>query len=194
MIKSKVFGPEEVQFIVDNIKGRRTKDLQILVNQTFNKNYTFNQVEGFKSRNNLKNGLDSKGQTPWNKGKAGWSPKGSERTRFQKGQVSVNHRPVGSERKQADGYTMVKVEEPSTWELKHRLIYEECHGEKLSKDDVIVFVDGDKNNFDIKNLRKIKRGALAIWNHEYADRRSFESDDPTLAVAQLKHMVGEKRG
>jgi len=36
----------------------------------------------------------------------------------------------------------------------HRIIYEQHHG-KLKDEDIIIFMDGDKRNFNIENLVKI---------------------------------------
>lgn len=64
-----------------------------------------------------------KGQTPPNKGKR-MSPETYSRvapTMFRKGNVPANHRPVGSERVNMDGYVEIKVAEPNKWKHKHRV-------------------------------------------------------------------------
>ena len=43
-------------------------------------------------------------------------------TRFKKGHVPKNHKPVGYERITRDGYIEVKTAEPNVFELKHRLV------------------------------------------------------------------------
>lgn len=71
-----------------------------------------------------------KGHIPDNKGKkvsqetyAKCKP-----TMFKKGHLPHNHRDVGSERINVDGYIEVKVAEPSTWMVKHRMIWEQANG------------------------------------------------------------------
>lgn len=39
--------------------------------------------------------------------------------------------------------------------VKHRHIYETYHNVKLTSEDIILFLDGDKTNFNIENLYKI---------------------------------------
>ena len=71
-----------------------------------------------------------KGSIPPNKGKK-MSPEIYEKvkeTMFKKGNSPVNHREVGSERINVDGYIEIKVAEPNMWRLKHRLIWEQHNG------------------------------------------------------------------
>ena len=71
-----------------------------------------------------------KGSIPPNKGKK-MSPEIYEKvkeTMFKKGNSPVNHREVGSERINVDGYIEIKVAEPNRWRLKHRLIWEQHNG------------------------------------------------------------------
>ena len=195
-IKSRIFNDEQVLYIIDHLPGRTRKSLLNDLNNRFNETFTHNQLDGFISRNKLKSGVDGtfkKGSIPWNKEKKGWCAKGTEKTWFKKGRRSENYRPVGSERVDAYGYVEVKVSH-DTWDKKHRVLWEEYHGTKVKEGEVVAFVDGDKSNLAIENLRKIDRGTLAIWNHNYNHLKNQKADDPTLALSQLKHMVGEKRG
>ena len=71
-----------------------------------------------------------KGSIPPNKGKK-MSPEIYEKvkeTMFKKGNSPVNHREVGSERINVDGYIETKVAEPNVWRLKHRIIWEQHNG------------------------------------------------------------------
>ena len=71
-----------------------------------------------------------KGSIHPNKGKK-MSPEIYEKvkeTMFKKGNSPVNHREVGSERINVDGYIEIKVAEPNRWRLKHRLIWEQHNG------------------------------------------------------------------
>lgn len=44
----------------------------------------------------------------------------------------------------------IKVDE-NTWKRKHVYIYEQVHG-SIPKGSCIIFLDGDRENFDIDNL------------------------------------------
>lgn len=105
-----------------------------------------------------------KGNVPVNKGK----PISDEMrqllrpTMFKPGNVPANHRPVGSERT-LDGYVYIKTAEPNKWEVKHRWLWEQHHG-KLDAKQVVKFIDGDKNNITLSNLRLTDRKGNMIDN------------------------------
>lgn len=133
-------------------------------------------------------GQFKKGSVPWNKGLKGYM--GANRTSFKKGNTPPQHRQVGSERVSKDGYTYVKVAEPSLWKLKHRYIYEQHHGE-IDKNVIISFADGDKQNFNIDNLILMTRSENVQMNQ---DKRYSENADITktnLTVVKIKNKVKE---
>ena len=96
-----------------------------------------------------------KGHKPWNKGMKGLDIGGKE-TRFKKGDKPANHKEVGSERIDEEGYTYIKIAEHTRWVLKHRHIYEQQHG-KLEPHMIVIFRDKNISNFDIENLEAITK-------------------------------------
>ncbi len=96
-----------------------------------------------------------KGHKPWNKGIKGIQIGGTE-SQFKKGHVPANHKEVGSERIDEDGYTYIKIEEHTRWVLKHRHIYEQHHG-KLEPHMIVTFRDKNISNFEIENLEAITK-------------------------------------
>lgn len=68
---------------------------------------------------------------------------------------------IGTERIKPDGMIQVKIS-PRKWEYKQRYIYEQYYGVKLTSDDYIIFLDQDRTNFDINNLRRISRRESSI--------------------------------
>lgn len=100
----------------------------------------------------------SKGHIPPNKGKK-VSPKVYEKmsvTMFKKGHTPVNHREVGSERINVDGYIEIKVAEPNRWKLKHRIIWEQVNGE-IPKGYNVQFKNHNPQDCRIENLYLICR-------------------------------------
>lgn len=63
-----------------------------------------------------------------------------------------NKAPIGHERKAVDGYWWVKVADPNIFKLKHRILWEQHHG-PIPAGIEITFIDGDKDNITIGNLR-----------------------------------------
>lgn len=174
---------EHYEYIKKRIKGTQRKEMHRMFNERFGVNVRYPQFEGFLKRRNLKNGLDfrkKKGYIPWNKGMTGLQIGGKE-TQFKKGQPPINYRPVGSERTcPIDGYVYVKVEDPSTWQLKHVVEYEKHYGE-VPKNHVVTFADGNNQNLNLDNLLLMTRSELAQMN-----KRSLMSSDPELTKTSLE--------
>ena len=187
---------EMKQFILDNYKGRYNQELADLFNQKFNTNITSRTIKSYKANNKLNSGLTGKfrkGQTPHNKGKK--MPKEVyekvKHTMFAKGNVPPNHRPVGSERISKDGYIEVKVAEPNKWRLKQRVVYEETKG-KIPEGCPIIFLDGNKRNFDSDNLRCITRSELLYLNCNGLNN-SNEITETGILMARLDRAKNKKK-
>lgn len=92
----------------------------------------------------------------------------TKKTRFKKGDIPKNHKPIGYERITKDGYIEVKTTEPNVFELKHRLIWTKHNG-AIPTDCVIRFRDGNKLNVDISNLYLVSKSENMISNtiHRY---------------------------
>jgi len=60
---------------------------------------------------------------------------------------------IGAERMTKDGI-LIKVAQPNVWRRKSRVMYEKYHNCKLSDDDYILFLNGDRNDFSKENLFK----------------------------------------
>ena len=183
------------QFILDNYKERYNQELADLFNQKFNTNITSRMIKSYKANNKLNSGLTGKfrkGQTPHNKGKK--MPKEVyekvKHTMFAKGNVPPNHRPVGSERI-SDGYIEVKVAEPNKWRLKQRVVYEEAKG-KIPEGCTIIFLDGNKQNCNIDNLRCITRSELLYLNCNGLNN-SNEITETGILMARLDITKNKKK-
>lgn len=78
--------------------------------------------------------------------------------------------PIGSFRKNSCGYTMIKVSNKGKtaerWRPYHRYLWEKHYGRKLPKGMILIFLDGNKNNFNIKNIAAITRAeSLYLTDH-----------------------------
>lgn len=122
-----------------------------------------------------------KGLAGWNKGKKQTEYMDQETiertkaTRFKKGIVPHNIKPIGHERITKDGYIEIKVRESKTdsknknFELKHRLVWEQHHGEIPEGMNVEFVAGADRLNFTIEDL--ILRTKVENM------KKNFESDD-----------------
>ena len=129
------------------------------------------------------------GQISWNKGKRMAPNENSRRTQFKPGNMPQMWKPVGTETVRSDGYTWVKIAEPRTWKEKHRLIWEAAHG-PIPKGYAVIFMDQDRSNFSLENLRLINRKYLSIVNKSCLLSHSAELTETGLIVAELKARTG----
>ena len=94
------------------------------------------------------------------------------------------NKPIGSERVKPDGMIQVKVAKDK-WEYKQRLIYEKYHNVKLNSDDYIIFLDQDRTNFDINNLKRISRHESSILSNQQLFSHNPDVTDVGIQVAKL---------
>lgn len=188
-----IWSDEEKAYLKEITPGRHYKEIHELMNKKFEYEFTLRQVTTAIKRYGLKTGFTGqfpKGNIPVNKGMKGLT--GANKTSFKKGERPVNHKPVGSERVDADGYTLIKVAEPSTWKHKHRVIYEDKHG-KIPKRSAVIFLDGNRSNFDIENLALVNRKKLLVLNKEGLIKNDAELTNAGLNVAELLIKTKEMR-
>ena len=176
------------QFILDNYKGVSNAELTKRFNSKFGTKVSLGQMKSYKGNHGLNSGLTGKfekGHIPQNKGKkmSAEMYEKAKHTMFKKDHVPLNHRPVGSERVNVDGYIEVKIKEPNIWELKHRLVWERVNG-AIPKEEGIIFLDGNKLNCDIDNLRCVTRAELLYLNR-YGLNNAGEVTDTGILMAKL---------
>jgi len=132
-------------------------------------------------------GQFKKGLIPHNKGKK-LSQETKEKlkpTMFKRGNRPHNAQPVGTETKDKDGYVWVKIAEPSEWKLKHHIAY----GEPVPTGHKVIFLDGNKYNFERGNLQLVS-------NAELMNRNTMRRYPPELVrllktLNKLKKRVAE---
>ena len=154
---------EMKQFIGDNYYGITTADLTDRLNEHFGTQINWTAVAGYKKRNNLSNGIDA---------------------RFKKGHCPKNHRPVGSERINVDGYIEIKVAEPNVWKLKHRVVWEKVNG-PIPENHALKFLDGNPLNCVVENLKLITRSELLIMSRYHLFSKDVEMNDAASNLARL---------
>ena len=104
---------------------------------------------------------------------------------------SVTASPIGSER-WTGGYLYVKVADNplaknfttadirKNWVAKHRLVWESAYG-KIPKGGIVVFLDGDRSNFDLNNLYCTNKKITTVMI-----RNNWFSGNPELTLTAIK--------
>lgn len=182
---------EVIQFMIENYKGKDNIELAELLNNKFNLNTNADRVSNVKANLKRRKGIDittginrggyKKGHIPANKGTKGLT--GANKTSFKKGNIPYNHKEIGSERITKDGYIMIKVRDGclnKNWELKHRWLYEKEYGE-IPEGYNLIFLDGNKQNLDLDNLKLVSKSEdLIMNNHNLFSTDSAITDTGTL--------------
>lgn len=192
---SKQYPREIKKYIYSNYKGVGNKEMAERLNKIFGTAYTTKQLNAYYKNHKLNSGLTGrfkKGHVPANKGRKGYCPPGCEKGWFKKGRTPLNHKPVGSERKAVDGYILIKTAEPNVWKPKHKVIWEKEHG-SIPKSHVLIFLDGDKENICLENLKLVTKAESLIMNREGLRSEEAEYTKTAALIAKVKAAGYEKR-
>lgn len=194
-VKGQIWTEEEKEYLKKIVKGKHHEEITELMSKKFKVNFTISQISAAIKRYNLNTGLTGqfqKGEIPHNKGQKGIYAKGCEKTWFKKGNRPKNYKPVGSERLTKDGYVMVKIADPNKWRLKSIIVWEKAHEKKVPKNHVIVFADGNTQNFELDNLLLVTRAELALLNkYKYIKKGSAEITKTALNLVKLEKKINE---
>lgn len=175
---------EEHKFLRDFIPEHSYKEIAEAFNKKFGECMTIKKVKSYVGNHRLNTGRTGrfeKGHIPANKGTHPHTVGRMAETQYKKGNLPHNTKPVGYERISKDGYVEVKIAmRPShpnkndNFVPKHRLIWEEHHG-TIPKGSKIIFLDGDKRNFDIENL-----ALVSCYENLELTRRNLRYSHPDL--------------
>jgi hypothetical protein len=151
---------EQVQFLKDNIKGKRLKEITKLFNDYFNTSLTTTQIKSHAHYRKLKMEVPN----------------------------SIGL-PVNTERLEND-YTAVKIliGKQKNWKRKHNLIWEQANGQ-IPKGHIIIFADQNKSNFSLDNLVLISKGELVRLNKAGMIFNDPELTKTALAVVRHKAAI-----
>ena len=193
------YSEEEDNFLIDNVKGISLKELREQFNKKFGYNLSESAIANRKNKLGLSSGIKGgqfqKGSVPFNKGKKQKDYMSEEainktkNTRFKKGNIPHNHRPLGSERTTIEGYIEVKVAEPNKWKTKAVVIYEEKYG-KIPKGHKVIYLDGNRQNLDISNLKVISSAEELIMN---SNNLRYDNKELTESGCLVAKIINKRR-
>lgn len=187
-----ILSKEQELYLLDNYIGITTTELAGLLNHHFHTNFTRRQIKNYLQNHGLRNGVVKrfeKGHVPLNKGKrmSREQYEKSKPTMFKKGNVPANRVSIGTEKEKADGYVWVKIQDGQknkNWKLKHVFLWEKENG-PLPKGHMVIFLDSDNRNFDLKNLKAIAKATNARLNQNHLRYGNKDLTEAGIAVAEL---------
>ena len=187
---------EQRDFIAQHVVGLGTQELTDLVNARFGTSFTRQNIKTYKHNHGLSSGLTGrfcKGHVPANKGKkmSAEDYAKAKATMFQKGHSPHNHRPVGSERLDRDGYRYVKIAEPNKWRMKHVLEWERVHG-PVPRGHKLLFIDQTRNNTCIDNLVLVSAAQMAVLNKNKMLVPDRDCNRSSLILADLLSKISQR--
>lgn len=124
---------------------------------------------------------------------------------FEKHHIPWNTCELGSEIEER-GYIRVKIsnhpKNRTRWRLKHHIIYEKYHPNiKIGKTDRVIFLDGNKRNFDINNLKLVSISEQAYIANLSKSKYKYNGDEKlelielikaNLKIKKIENLIQEK--
>lgn len=187
-------------YIAEHYKGTGHRQMCDQLFERFGIQYTPDQIKQYYHRNHFNSGLTGyfkKGCCPYPVPK-GSCPQGCEKTWFKPGQLPPNTKPIGYERVTKDGYTEVKVRMQPTkknsndnFVQKQRIIWEQHNG-PLPPGYVVIFKDGDKQNFDPENLAAVSKKERLDMNRHDLFSSDPQQTETGILLARLRTTLHAK--
>ncbi len=163
----RLFNDKMHNWLLNNAQEYNSKELLEIVNKKFKENFTLKQLQQYCSHYKIKYKL-----------------------RFKNKSHSNKPTEIGTNVIKTDGMIKIKVGDKK-WVYKQRKIYEDYYGIKLKDDEYVIFLDQNRTNFDIDNLRKISRresACLASSGLAFKDKKLTEVG---LGVVKLRLKINE---
>ena len=192
VFQKKLLTSDQHDYFLANQVGKTAQTIADEMNKKFGLSLTSQQIKSYRGNNGLNSGLTGyfkKGHTPNNKGKK-YPNMPSNSGQFKKGNKPRNYVPVGTINCTTDGYPKIKVADPNVWELLHRKTWIEHNG-SIPKGHSIVFLDGDKSNYDISNLACLSKNEVVRMNQNKLFTSDAELTKTGIGLTKLTNKIRE---
>lgn len=167
----KPYDKEIVEYINNNKDKYYTNELVLLIKAKFDKDITTKSLRKYFYRHNL-----------------------TFKRKYNRKDNCVFAKKIGFESlPDKNGLVRIKINDKQ-WQYKQRYLYEQYHNVKLPKDYVVIFLDGNKNNFKKNNLYAIPKNQMRVFYALTHDNK-IKNKNLTkigLQIATLKSKIKEK--
>lgn len=164
---------EHLDFLREQYRVLDVYKLTDAFNERFGVRKTYKQIKSTLNRYRIKAPCDKDGR---------------HRGLYRNGHRAVNRCKVGRERVVRGGFVMVRTDTGDR--MKHHLKWEQYHKRPVPEDHTVIFLDGDKRNFDPENLELLSRRELLMANMLHYSHVDEELKSPVLTLAKLTARVG----
>ena len=206
---SKVWTDEQIAYLLEHYADNTAQSVGVAIGRTtsqvHNKAYHLRLKKSpeflakagreLASKEGASVGRFKSGHQTWNKGIKGSTGlhESSHAQQFKTGQLPHNHHPIGYERLDCEGYLHRKITDTGhtkrDYRLVHHIAWQSVHGE-IPKGCYIVFVDGNKSNFDISNLACLTKAENMKRNTIH--RFSPELKEAIRLVRKLQKLIKQE--
>lgn len=107
--------------------------------------------------------------------------------KFKSDEKAHNERPIGSKRIAKNGYTYIKVGKDE-WETLHQILWESYYGE-VPDDHVIIFLDQNKSNISIGNLKLVEKSSLVGFANNNLRSKHAELNESLLKIIEIDRLI-----
>lgn len=186
----RMWQPWELEYLDTHYATTPTADIARHLNRSLPSVKMMNVKRGLlKAPDYTPAGRIQTGQTPWNKGLKGWSPEGSEKTRFGPGHLPAtaaafayyDGQVVAKRHKDGSHYQFRRISS-GVWRLSHQYNWEQLHG-PIPKGYVLRCRTTDTLNDDPANWELLSR-------NEHAARNRVGVADNAAARLTTAYVVG----
>jgi hypothetical protein len=216
---SRKYTPEQIEFVRENVAGRRYADLAELFNKRFGTAYSAKQLSSLANYLKTGNGLrrnrvseeeiqfireNLPGRSFNETAKLLEERFGGSFDKYQVRHISRKLKiatgiipseglPVNTERiHKHSGYIYVKTAS-GEWKSKHVFIWEAAN-EPVPKDSVVIFADGDNRNFAPDNLLLVSKKELILANRLKLLFPNGNLTRSAMLAVKLRLLLNEKSG
>ena len=167
----------ELDYLRKIVKDRYIFEIAELMSIKFGYEFRKTQIKSIMAKHKITNNMKNKvpkGTEPWNKN-------------LKIGNSHIhNLKNTGDEYiSSSSGFTMIKLDNPTRWVQKHRYLYEQQFGE-IPKGKILIFLDGNKQNLNLDNLKCITRKQLIKMNQ---NKLFFNNAELTEAGSELANLM-----
>ena len=162
---------EQVDFLLDFLKTHSYKDTQKSFNEKYNANISVNAVKYM---------CNTRGVYAFNK-----------KNTNKRIPITPNHKEIGAEYIDPDGYIYLKVAEPNKWRLKHHWEWGK-YNQPIKPDETLFFLDRNRQNCDINNLAVMPKKYIGCFNKLFKQSEAFTQETFAAAMKVCEFYIKSK--